>query len=843
MKRWFLNILLSFLSAGIYGQNCTILSKANNITPDRLCSPVTATWEVTYTGVNDAGTPVSIRYDWDNGITETIPAIETSPGLFTAVSSITYTSSGNKCNYHPQATLMVNGVLCTSTSQEQIVTVWDNDDNNGGIMSISPDIYPICYGNSAYVRFQDVTRFNCVPPQEIDNPNVNTRWIQWIYGTDITMTGAPVTVGGKPRIFEYYGDIVELTGPVTGSGIWSDVIYVADDKDVGQYFEVTLRNWNYCNPYDDPNIPGKPVDKHNGDHPPVETTAIILIVDYPDATITPVAPMCANAPSVVLTAATSGGTWSGNGVSGNIFDPFIAGPGNHQIRYDITNAYGCSDSDVTTIVVHPLPNATILTEGLYCNTDPPFALQAVDPGGIWSGPGVTGDIFDPAAAGAGNHIITYTIIDANGCTDTDETLITVATPDATITPVDTLCADSPPVTLTAVDMGGVWSGPGVVGNTFNPALAGVGSHIISYEIQNPSCSDQDTVVITVMPLPVIYIDPVGTVFLNGPPITLNATPPGGIWSGPGVTGNVFDPNVAGIGTHVIQYETIPDRWGCMSVSTVIISVIMPPMPVALFEPEATGCAPLTVQFINNSLYGEAYIWDFGDKQYSNEENPVHTYYVPGDYIVRLTVINLAGESVHNGIITVYQNPTAIFDVYPREVVNNEQVVIFYNYSHHEFQSLWDFGDGHSSTDKNPYHKYESPGSYSVSLTVTTSDGCIDSARLETPIIVDWKTGDIKFPNVFKWNGTGSTGGEWHEGVYPEMDYVFRPFFENVIEYKLQIFNRWGVLIYESDDLHKGWDGYDGNGNLAVQGVYVWRVTGRYADGDYFNKVGDVTFLH
>jgi len=324
---------------------------------------------------------------------------------------------------------------------------------------------------------------------------------------------------------------------------------------------------------------------------------------------------------------------------------------------------------------------------------------------------------------------------------------------------------------------------------------------------------------------------------------LNATPPGGIWSGPGVTGNIFDPNGAGIGTHVIQYETIPDRWGCMSVSTVIISVIMPPMPVALFEPEATGCAPLTVQFINNSLYGEAYIWDFGDKQYSNEENPVHTYYVPGDYIVRLTVINLAGESVHNGIITVYQNPTAIFDVYPREVVNNEQVVIFYNYSHHEFQSLWDFGDGHSSTDKNPYHKYENPGSYSVSLTVTTSDGCIDSARLETPIIVDWKTGDIKFPNVFKWNGTGSTGGEWHEGVYPEMDYIFRPFFENVLEYKLQIFNRWGVLIYESDDLHKGWDGYDGNRNLAVQGVYVWKVTGRYADGDYFNKVGDVTFLH
>jgi len=76
-----------------------------------------------------------------------------------------------------------------------------------------------------------------------------------------------------------------------------------------------------------------------------------------------------------------------------------------------------------------------------------------------------------------------------------------------------------------------------------------------------------------------------------------------------------------------------------------------------------------------------------------------------------------------------------------------------------------------------------------------------------------------------------------------MDFVFRPFFENVIEFRLQIFNRWGVLIYESNDINKGWDGYSREGNLAVQGVYVWKATGRYADGNYFDKVGDVTFLH
>lgn len=831
------------LSPYISGQNCSILSKANNITPDKLCSPVTATWNVSYTGVNDAGTPVSIRFDWDNGTVITVPATQTAPGVFQATAANTYTSQGDICNYHPRATLIVNDVVCTSSAQEQIVTVWDDDDHNGGRMHISPEIYPVCFGNSANVRFQDLTTFNCVPPQETDNPNVNTRWVQWIYGTDITMTGTPVTIGGRSRAFPYTDNVITLTGPVTGSGVWSDVINVANDKLVGQYFQVTLRNWNYCNPYDDPNIPGAPMDRVNGDHPPVVTTAIILIVPYPDATITPVDPMCANADPVTLSAHDPGGTWSGDGVTGNTFDPEIAGPGNHIVRYSITNADGCNDYDETIITVFPVPDATIITEGIVCSTDPAFALIAREPGGVWTGPGVAGNTFDPALAGAGNHVITYSITDANGCADSDQTIITVATPDATITPPDTLCVDSPVIILMAHDMGGIWTGAGVVGNTFNPLLAGTGDHLIRYDIVNADCRDSDSVIITVMPVPVLTMDRTGTLFINGPPVTLNATPEGGIWSGTGVTDNIFNPNIAGLGTHIIRYETIPDRWGCMAKDTIHITVLMPPTPVAGFEPDTSGCTPLTVHFINTSLYGEVYTWDFGDGVYSNVENPVHTYYVPGNYIVRLIVNNITGQSVHSGIINVFQNPAAIFNAYPTDVVNNEQIVVFYNYSYYGSLYFWRFGDGQFSTEENPFHKYQNPGNYTVSLSVTSVDGCIDSAVLETPVVVEWKKGHISFPNVFKWNGTGPTGGQWRPGVYPEMDFVFRPFFENVIEYKLQIFNRWGVLIFESNDLSKGWDGYFGDGNLALQGVYVWKTTGRYADGSYFDLVGDVTFLH
>ena len=215
MRFYFFSVFLILISTVIRAQDCRLLSKANNIIPDKLCSPVSVDWEVTYTGVNNVGTPVSIQYDWDNGTDETVPAVEISPGVFQATSSTVYTSHGDLCNYHPQSTLIVNGVICTSSSQEQIVTVWDDDDHNGGHMHINPRVYPICLGNGADVRFRDLTQFNCVPPQERDNPNVNTRWIQWIYGTDITMTGIPVTINGMARTFPYSDAISTLPGPVT----------------------------------------------------------------------------------------------------------------------------------------------------------------------------------------------------------------------------------------------------------------------------------------------------------------------------------------------------------------------------------------------------------------------------------------------------------------------------------------------------------------------------------------------------------------------------------------------------------------------------------------------------
>jgi hypothetical protein len=103
------------------------------------------------------------------------------------------------------------------------------------------------------------------------------------------------------------------------------------------------------------------------------------------------------------------------------------------------------------------------------------------------------------------------------------------------------------------------------------------------------------------------------------------------------------------------------------------------------------------------------------------------------------------------------------------------------------------------------------------------------------------SGYLTFPNAFRWNHEGPTGGYWSDNNVD--DCTFRPFFSNITTYRLEIYNRSGFKVYESSDLNKGWDGYLKDGTVAMQGVYIWKAVGKFNDGAFFNKIGDVTFLH
>ncbi|HSF90520.1 MAG TPA: L-type lectin-domain containing protein, partial [Saprospiraceae bacterium] len=147
----------------------------------------------------------------------------------------------------------------------------------------------------------------------------------------------------------------------------------------------------------------------------------------PDITIDPpINPMCENLDPVQLTADPPGGTWSGGEVtSDGIFDPGYAGVGDHIITYTVSNANGCSNTAEVTINVVLVPEVLIDDPGTLCENANPIQMTGTPPGGIWEGEITVGGIFDPANAGDGPHLITYTAESADGCLNSADIIIEV----------------------------------------------------------------------------------------------------------------------------------------------------------------------------------------------------------------------------------------------------------------------------------------------------------------------------------------------------------------------------------------------------------------------------------
>ena len=269
-------------------------------------------------------------------------------------------------------------------------------------------------------------------------------------------------------------------------------------------------------------------------------------------------------------------------------------------------------------------------------------------------------------------------------------------------------------------------------------------------------------------------------------------------------------------------------------------------PVADFDSLPSGCEPLILVINNTSLNtdipGTTYKWDFGDGSTSTAKNPTYTYFDAGIYRVELTVTGPGGTSVKSQVVNSYASPKAYFEITPTKVIVNDEQVRCFNLSEGASYYLWDFGDGDTSKVDEPYHKYMEEGVYDITLWAYSENGCSDKYLLSPGVTVE-PAGDIRFSTVFTPNKDGEIDMDDLPTGGPEYDmFFFPPIMEKVSKYKLQVFNRWGVLIFETHDFNKPWNGYYQH-KLCPQGVYVWYVEGKYANGEPFKKVGDVTLLH
>ncbi len=461
--------------------------------------------------------------------------------------------------------------------------------------------------------------------------------------------------------------------------------------------------------------------------------------------------------------------------------------------------------------------------------------------------------------------VTLKVLSAGGCYATFESMVIVYPGiDATFTPdTDIICsgnsinfAAAPGASRYFWDFGDLSSGY-ATGNTSHLYINhGTGPVVYTVRLITTSfynCIDEATYNITVMPVPIpqFTAEPAIQVFNPaGSDVTFTNETNDGSWTwlwkfGDGETSTEENPvhNYMDVGEFVVTL--IAGNASCSdSVSHTV--TVLPIPPVADFDSIPSGCAPLYVQINNTSLNTEApgttFRWSFGDGSYSTAKNPTYTYFTPGTYRIELTVTGPGGTSIVSQVVNAYPSPKAYFEVTPILVYVNDERVRCFNLSQGANSFLWEFGDGDTSKMREPYHKYMEEGVYDITLWAYSDNGCTDKYVLSPGVTVE-PPGELRFATVFTPNKEGPiertdlpTGGT-------EIDqFFFPPIRQKVLDYKLQIFNRWGVLIFESHDINVPWNGYY-NGTLCQQGVYVWYVEGKFSDGKPYRQVGDVTLLH
>ena len=243
------------------------------------------------------------------------------------------------------------------------------------------------------------------------------------------------------------------------------------------------------------------------------------------------------------------------------------------------------------------------------------------------------------------------------------------------------------------------------------------------------------------------------------------------------------------------------------------------------------CVPATIDFTDLSTVNTGSIsewfWDFEIE--TNSSSTPSIYYDQADiYDVSLTIISLEGcteQLMLSDYIQINPNPNANFD-YTFAVENGCQVRLkFTNNSSGEDYYHWAFSHGEESYSENPEYVFEYNQNYEISLEVENEFGCTDEQIKEMEIP---RVKPIYIPNVFTPNNDKKND-------------TFHPISECIEDVTFSIFDRWGRLLFVSEDITNGWDGRF-NGELQNNDSYTWKLIYSF-DGEIYEDTGFVVLLN
>jgi len=273
-----------------------------------------------------------------------------------------------------------------------------------------------------------------------------------------------------------------------------------------------------------------------------------------------------------------------------------------------------------------------------------------------------------------------------------------------------------------------------------------------------------------------------------------------------------------------------------------INTIVPYKPKPLFSITCKeGCVPFELSLNNFSQEANNYFWTFGDGGKSKEKSPTHVYNYPGIYRIQLRAEGDGGiaYSVIDSIV-VHDKPIIKVN-WPSdtEFLVGEKITVPID-AKSASRLEFDFGDGIKSSKKLADHAYKLPGQYAITLKSWTEAGCFDSVKIADISIIK-NDNKIIFPNAFCPSPDGPSSGNYYERE-SKLD-IFHPITKNQIrDYKLVIYSSTGTIVFETNDISIGWDGYYEN-RLMPEGVYPYISTGKYEGGKDFLIKGNITVIY
>lgn len=534
-----------------------------------------------------------------------------------------------------------------------------------------------------------------------------------------------------------------------------------------------------------------------------------------------------------------------NADTSNLFSPTYTYPayGTYTVSLTVLNtAYGfCKDSTKKVINVHPLLSPTLQATYSSCFKNNNFNFNvggSFDPSSSFNW-NFTANSSSPntninnttAHFTTSNTKTVSVIINQFGCIDTLNAVVSFTNPIAGINDANLNCNEKnlffPNFSANANnffwDFGDL-STSNDTSSISNPtySYSNYGTYTVTLIANSGVCSDTLKKEIKVFPkLTLDWLPTIQKQCLKGNSFNFIPT---GIWSGNATFNWLFYDSPAAItstlqnptniqftnaGNHLIKYSVSEN--GCVK-NAQGLAIVYPNPKINVSISDSIGCEPLTIKFKNltDSTKTISHLWNINGNTFSTDSiNYLFNNSGIYSYNLIITDTNNCKDSVSkNNWIKINPKPHAILYANPLQtsLINSNVTLIDSTTNSHS--TVFNFGNGNTSSQTYNSFYYQEAGIYPVSLIVKNQFGCSDTAT--TTIYID-DIGSKYIPNVFTPNNDGAND-------------IFKIKGESVTSSSMRIFNRWGTEVFYSENALLGWNGVNKNNNLPCDdGTYFYVI--------------------